>query len=72
MTAETEQAAGELPDIIHDIALLITDLQVPRSIGILRHAAYPWDAVIARLGLFGWVDAQQVEARLREKITCTS
>jgi hypothetical protein len=55
-------------EVIRDLAELVADLQVPISMHDmgLAKAQQPWTRLKDRLVGFGWTDADDLEAKLRE------
>lgn len=56
--------------LVRDLAEIMAGLQVPYSIGkqVLGAAAEPWKRVWDRLGMFGWVNADEIAEKLREAL----
>lgn len=52
-------------EVIRLLAELLAGTQVPRSLGYLGMATHAWDQLRAKLNLFGWMTAEEVQMRLR-------
>lgn len=47
------------------VAELLAKTQVLRSIGALRGANAEWDQLRTEMKLFGWMDADEIESRIK-------
>lgn len=57
-------------DLVRDVAEIVAGLQVPYSIDskVLGEAGPAWVRLRQRIGCFGWQDADDIEARVRQGI----
>lgn len=56
-------------DILQLLSEMLQGLQVPRSLNALGAATKPHDELRKRLEIFGWLSAEEIQAKLRAALS---